>query len=152
VGTVLDDCRKPFDNLVELTKKKLGGCCTVTVRPEDVTAEHPLQSILNRLANRGQVTVCLMPGVYSLPTSLKLGPEHSHLTLTACHDGVILRAAPGAELNFLHGLIVLNRANNVTLQGLRLELPQVPFVAAGGKLANVDPTATGTITSSLLSD
>ena len=38
VGTVLADCRKPFDNLVELTARPSGGggCCTLTVTPEDV--------------------------------------------------------------------------------------------------------------------
>ena len=32
---IVEDCRNPFDNLVELTKRRQSGCCDVLVRPED---------------------------------------------------------------------------------------------------------------------
>lgn len=135
----IEDCRNQFDNLVGLTRRNLGGCCTVTVRSEDLTPERTLQSILDRFAslnrpNRDQITICLMPGIYQLPQSLQLGPQHSNFTLQGCGDGAELQAAPGKEVNFLHGLIVLNRANYVTLRNLRFQLPIVPFVKAGGIL------------------
>ena len=135
----IEDCRHPFDNLVDLTRRNLGGCCTVTVRSEDLTPERTLQSILDRFAslnrpNRDQITICLMPGIYQLPQSLQLGPQHSNFTLQGCGDGAELQAAPGKEENFLHGLIVLNRANYVTLRNLRFQLPIVPFAKAGGIL------------------
>lgn len=135
----IEDCRHPFDNLVDLTRRNLGGCCTVTVRPEDLTPERTLQSILDRFAsrnrpNRDHITICLMPGIYQLSQSLQLGPQHSNFTLQGCGDGAELQAAPGKEVNFLHGLIVLNRANYVTLRNLRFQLPIVPFVKAGGIL------------------
>ncbi len=141
----IEDCRHPFDNLVDLTRRNLGGCCTVTVRPEDLTPERTLQSILDRLSildkfaslnrpNRDQITICLMPGIYQLPQSLQLGPQHSNFTLQGCGDGAELQAARGKEENFLHGLIVLNRANYVTLRNLRFQLPIVPFAKAGGIL------------------
>ena len=135
---VLEDCRQPFDSLVELTKRKFGGgCCTVTVRPEDLKGNNTLQSILDLLKNKESATVCFMPGNYQLSQPLVLGPEHSYLTLEGCHDGVVLEAAPGSEKYFLHGLVVLNRANNITLRRLRFHLPQVPFFEAGGLLAGL---------------
>lgn len=49
VGTLLADCRNPFDNLVNLTKRQQ-GCCTISVRPEDLTTVNTLQSIVDRAA------------------------------------------------------------------------------------------------------
>lgn len=138
IMSVLEDCRNPFDDLVELTKRKGGGCCTVVVRPEDLKNGVTLQSILNKFVKREKIVVCLMPGHYPLDEPLRLGPEHSNLTLEACHDGAVLEARQGKEQNFLDGLVVLTRANNVTLRGLRFHLPQVQFVESGGKLASLD--------------
>jgi hypothetical protein len=143
VGTFLDNCRLPFDNLVELTKRRGTGCCTVTVRPEDLTAANTLQAILDRYQDKEAVTVCLMPGTYELPASLRLGPGHSHLTLEGCHDGAILTAAPGADDQFADGLIVLTHANNVTLRRLRFRLPLAPLAALRGRLPRVNLSALG---------
>ena len=46
-GILVADCRNPFDNLVELTKRRQ-GCCTFTVRPEDITGSKTLQSIVDK--------------------------------------------------------------------------------------------------------
>jgi photosystem II stability/assembly factor-like uncharacterized protein len=139
IGEVLADCRERFDDLVKLTKRQAGGCCTVVVKPEDLRNGITLQSIIDRFAsrdrpNRDHITICLMPGIYPLPRSLELGSQHSNFTLEGCGDGAELQAEPGTEVNFLHGLIVLNRANYVTLRNLRFQLPIVPFVRAGGRL------------------
>ena len=142
IYTVLADCREQFDNLVGLTKRQFGGCCQVTVRPEDLLAGTSLQAIVDRFKGRDRVNICLMPGTYELAEPLVLGPEHSNLTLESCHDGAVLQVAPGKENNFLQGLIVLNHADNVTLRRLRFRLPLVPFVAAGGKLGGLDTDAT----------
>lgn len=128
---VIEDCRNPFDTLPELTRRNLGGCCTVTVRPEDLTPSRTLQSILDRFRNRDGVTICLMPGTYYLPEPLLIGPEHANLILEGCHDGVVLEAERDKEANFVQGLIILNRANNVTLRRLRFQMPQVPFSTKG---------------------
>jgi hypothetical protein len=125
------DCRNPFDNLVELTRRKLGGCCTVTIRQEDISETVSLQKIIDRYKNQA-FTVCLMPGVYSLKEPLILGEEHSKLTLTGCQDDVILQVEKGFEKAFLDGLIVLNRADEVTFKGLRFHLPQVSFQDSSG--------------------
>jgi hypothetical protein len=136
---ILEDCREHFDDLVKLTKRQTGGCCTVVVKPEDLRNGITLQSIVDRFAsrdrpNRDHITICLMPGIYPLSQSLQLGSQHSNFTLEGCGDGAELQAEPGRDENFLHGLIVLNRANYVTLRNLRFQLPIVPFVRAGGKL------------------
>ncbi|MEH2236642.1 DUF6519 domain-containing protein [Nostoc sp.] len=130
----VEDCRQHFDDLVKLTKRQAGGCCTVIVKPEDLREGITLQSIVDRFSNRDRVTICLMPGIYRLPRSLQLGAQHSNLTLEGCHDGAELQAEPGRESEFLHGLVVLNRANSVTLRNLRFQLPIIPFVKAGGEL------------------
>lgn len=119
------DCRNPFDNLVELTRRKLGGCCTVTIRQEDISETVSLQKIIDRYKNQA-FTICLMPGVYFLREPLVLGAEHSKLTLSGCQDGVILQAEKGFEKAFLDGLIVLNQADEVTFRFLRFHLPQAP--------------------------
>jgi hypothetical protein len=142
--TSFHDCRNPFGNLVTLTKHRFGGCCTVTVLPADLQTKS-LQEILNQYQNQDQVTVCLMPGTYTLPGPLRLGPGHSNLTLEGCHDGAVVQAAANAEAQFVDGLIVLTDANNVTLRRLRFELPQVPFNRGGGKLANMDSPTVATL-------
>ena len=90
---VVTDCREQFETIVELSKKRASGCCAISVRAEDAPN---LQAILDGLRSsepaKRQVTVCFMPGVYALPAPLRLGPEHSNITLEACHDGVILQA------------------------------------------------------------
>jgi len=137
---VLEDCRQPFDNLVELTKRKFGGgCCTVTVRPEDLKQGKTLQSILDKFTNMARVTICLMPGNYQLPKPLVLGSGHSNLILEGCHDGVILHADDRYINQFLDGLIVLTGANNVTLRRLKLELPLVPLAEAVPQFRNMEP-------------
>lgn len=133
----IEDCRHHFDNLVDLTRRNLGGCCTVTVRPEDFTQGKTLQAILERYKNQEQLTICLLPGDYFLDAPLQLESEHSNLTLEGCHDGAVFYANPHSAKNFLHGMIVLNRANNVTLRRLRFQLPLVPFIDSGGQLAGL---------------
>ena len=152
-GRLLADCRNSFDNLVELSKRRGSGCCTVTVQPEDAPR---LQAILDTFQSsdpaRRQVNICFLPGRYALPRSLRLGPQHAHFTLEACHDGVVIAAEAGQETHFLDGLIVLNRADNVTLRGLRFDLPLVPFLKAGGKLANLNTAALTSLLGRLTQD
>jgi Family of unknown function (DUF6519) len=136
----VQDCREKFDNLVELTKRKLGGCCTVQIFPQDVRKSGGLQAIIDRAVSGGvPATICFTPGVYSLPEPLRFDARHSHLKLEGCQEGVILQAAQGAESKFLDGLVVLSQSDNVTVQGLAFNLPPVPFLAASGRLAGLNP-------------
>lgn len=125
------DCRNRFDNLVELSKRRGSGCCTVVVRPQDVTGNNSLQAIVNSYKSTNErpphVAICLMPGTYDLPAPLRLGEEHRNLTIEGCPGGVVLRAAAGAEAAFHDGLIVLNQTRNVILRDLELQLPLGAF-------------------------
>ena len=122
-GSVLDNCRNGFDNLLTLTRRKTGGCCTVNVNPSDLGPTQTLQTILNKFSGSPAVTVCLMPGEYDLPGPLNLTSEHSNYTIEACSGGVLIRAADSTDRAFLQGLIVLNAANNVTIRGIDFQLP-----------------------------
>ncbi len=126
-GQVMANCRNPFDNLVDITRRKLGGCCTVNVSPADLTANTDLQTILDRFRGAAGVTVCLMPGKYNLTRPLELGVEHSNYTIEACSGGAILSVAPGSETAFLPGMVVLNGANSVTFSGIKFQLPLASF-------------------------
>ena len=50
VGTLASDCRNRMCNLVDLCKRQQ-GCCTFTVRPQDLTDTNTLQSILYRASS-----------------------------------------------------------------------------------------------------
>ncbi len=129
------DCRNPFDNLVDLTKRKPGGgCCTVTVSPQDLQSGTSLQAILDGLKNQPLATLCLSPGTFSLANPIVLGPDHSGLTIEACHGGVTLAAASGAESNFPQGLVVVGGADEVTLKGITFQLSTLPLTKTGIKL------------------
>ena len=134
---VLEDCRDPFDNLVELSRRRTQGCCDVVVTPEQVNGGRSLQALIDRYEGK-PVTICLRPGRYELREPLRLGPRHEGLTLEGCHDGVVLTAARAAQAKFVMGLVVLDRAENVTIKGIRFLLPRVPFTEAKATFAGRD--------------
>lgn len=138
---VVEDCREVFDDLVTSTRRRASGCCSVTVRPSDLTAEVTLQSIIDRLPRRTPAAVCLMPGAYDLRAPLRLGPDRANLTIEACGGLAVLRAARGSEAAFLDGMFVLNRVDGVTLRGLRFEVPVVPFLRARGSIGGITDEA-----------
>jgi hypothetical protein len=131
------DCRSQFDTLVELTKRKLGGCCNVNVVPEDLTAANTLQSIIDRAAGLAQIVrVCLSPGIYRLDQTLRLTSLHSGMVIEACSGGVTIRAGrPAGSAAFFDGLVLLSGAPGVTLRGIDFE----PFPV---RLAQVLPQST----------
>ena len=71
----------------------------------------------------GPVTICLSPGTYNLPQTLRIAQAHSNLTIEACGGGVTLAAASGKASHFQQGLIALLGASNVTLRGLTFQMP-----------------------------
>ncbi len=123
-GQQVHDCRQFFDNLVTLTKRP-AGCCTVNIAPADVTAGNTLQALIDRAAGLAeQVTVCLGPGVFELPGSLRLNAAHDHLTLSSRAGGATLQAVAGNDPSqFTDGLLVVANASGVILRGLRMTLP-----------------------------
>ena len=121
------DCRSPFDNLVTLSKRK-PGCCTVSLRPEDLSATRTLQKVIDAaVATADTVKICFGPGAYFLPESLRLGPLHEDIVLEACTEGAWLRPAPNADpALFRDGLLVLADAPGITLSGLNFQSVDVP--------------------------
>jgi len=130
---LLDDCRPPFDDLVELTKRK-GECCAVVVKETDVGAPGALQKLLDKAA-LDKKGLSLRPGVYELIEPLRLGPQHSGLVLEGCQSAAMIRVKAGAEAAFTDGLILLEKTDDFTLRGLRLRLPVVPTRGTAAKQA-----------------
>lgn len=113
-----------------------GGCCecTVTVQPGD-----PLQTILDKFQATATpqlpVTICLMPGVYSLPKSLRF---YSNMSLRAAQEGTVtIQAQPGQEPQFADGLVVLDNVSNTGFYGLNFAAPAAPFRPPQGKFAGL---------------
>jgi len=125
--TVDEYCLPPFDNLVDLSKRKGSGCCTVSVTPADLAGDKSLQTIIDGLAGRGPVKLCLGPGEYTLDAPLELDSRHANLSIEACPGGAILRANVDFEAKFLQGLILLSAAANIRLNGLTLVLPRASY-------------------------
>jgi hypothetical protein len=61
IATLVSDCRNPFENLVALTKRQQ-GCCTYTVRPQDLTSTLTLQKIIDRAAKETMLVTAANPG------------------------------------------------------------------------------------------
>jgi Family of unknown function (DUF6519)/IPT/TIG domain len=133
------NCVPLFDDLVKLTAFR-SCCCTVDVQTSDVDGGATLQALLGKYANRGPVTVCLEPGIYTLPAPLMLGPELDGITLQGCREGVILQAPsqPGDE--FVGGLIALQGVTGATIRGVQLSVPLAKFSPPDGSFASL-PTA-----------
>jgi hypothetical protein len=129
-------CVASFDSLVKLTEQ-VGGCCTVSLRPSDVEEGATLGALLAGYAGKGPTTICLEPGTYTLSEPLVLGGDYDGLTLKACREGVVLAApsTPGPE--FLLGLVVIEGAASVTLDGLELQMPFVDFSPAPGAFSGL---------------
>jgi hypothetical protein len=69
--TVADDCRLPFDNLVELTARKDDCACTVCVTPQGHAARAlTVQDAIDTVLKAGGGTVCLEVGTYKLDKTL----------------------------------------------------------------------------------
>jgi hypothetical protein len=133
----ITDCRQHFDNLVTLTGKGSGGCCTIEVSPADVGGGAKLQALIDKYARQGPTTICLQPGTYKLPAPLVINAEHAGLTIQGCETGVIIEAAQSTGATFRLGLILLERPTNFTLRGVELVLPLVRFSFARTAIAGI---------------
>jgi hypothetical protein len=133
---VLSDCRPQYLPLTSIT----GGCCTLEIAPSDVSGGASLPALLAGLANSGPVTVCLAPGMYTLPAPIMLGSAFANVTLQGCDQGVVLQgpAAPGPE--FTLGLIVIEGATSVTVRDMELQVPLVGFTPPAGAFASLPAT------------
>lgn len=150
---ILEDCRKHFPPLTDIEE---GGCCTVEVRPSDTAR---LQEIIDKAVaaritsdRADRVTICFSPGRYELTAPLVLRRDHSNLTLRGCNEAAVLAVESGQDSKFGQGLIVLDDADNVTITGFELVMPQAPGASAdaqpftGGFLAAEDVRTINTTT------
>jgi Inner membrane component of T3SS, cytoplasmic domain/Family of unknown function (DUF6519) len=122
----VSNCVPQFSGLTELNSGK-DGCCTAAIGPEDVDHGASLQALLDGYARQGAITICLEPGIYTLPAPLMLGPELDGITLQACREGAVLRARQRPGHEFALGLITIRDAASVTVRGLDLVLPLARF-------------------------
>lgn len=136
------NCRDRFDNLVELTRRDRGGCCTVNVAPGDLTAANTLQNILDKFKGFSAVNVCLSPGVYSLTTPLTLTNEHSNFTIEGCPGAATLAVAAGSEAAFVQGMVILVGTINVAIRNLSFQVPQAPGPTTTGNVNGVPQVQT----------
>jgi hypothetical protein len=121
--TVADDCRPPFDNLVELTARKADNCCCVKVT---VRQAGDLQKIIDQAAANGVIKVVLHleQGIYALPGPLLVTRKHKGLAIEACGGGpVVLKALNQENPDFAFGLILASRGAELKLKGLDFQLP-----------------------------
>jgi hypothetical protein len=82
-------------------------------------------------------TICLRPGSYPINNPIVLGPEHSNITIESCGGDSTLFVVPGAESEFIQGMIEINGADNVKLRGLTFAMPQVLIFEAGGNIPGI---------------
>lgn len=120
---VVDDCRVPFDNLPELTAHQQGGCCCITVGPEQAG---DLQGIIDKAAQGEgrRVTLHLQSGDYALRQPLMLDARHSGLSIEPCTGAMpVLTAANPDDPEFSYGMIVVLGADQISLRGIEFALP-----------------------------
>jgi hypothetical protein len=122
-----------FTGLVGLTAES--GCCTVNVGPLDVDGGASLPALLQCYAGQGPVTICLEQGTYTIPGPLVLGSGLDGITLQG-GNGVVLQAS-GPETQFTSGLITVQGASSVTIRGIELTPPLVPFSPPAGSFAGL---------------
>ncbi|WP_428339393.1 DUF6519 domain-containing protein [Mycobacterium sp.] len=127
-----EDCRHHFPHLVDVNGGGGGGgCCTVEVTPADAHGNH-LQTLIDAAAEArpdttrtNRITVCFQRGAYELETPILLDHRHSNMELRGCSESVVLAPLQDFENNFPDGVIVLKRADNVTITGFEIRMPQV---------------------------
>jgi len=83
-------------------------------------------------------TICLRPGSYLIPKPLTLGLEHSNIAIEACGSATITAGKFASEKDFAQGLMHINGANGVTLDGLTFDMPRMSLYSAGLNLAGLD--------------
>jgi hypothetical protein len=131
---VFHDCRNTFCNLVEACQQhRSAGCCTVTLRPEDVAADPlALQKAADQfLGAAGGTAVCLSTGTFVLSQPLLLTKGHSGLSIEGCHGAVVIQASPKTKpQEFIQGLVVVAGADSITLKGLTFNPPAVELALA----------------------
>jgi len=116
------DCRTPWPPAAT-------DCCgcSVTLTPQELLDTNAtLLDVLNQFQNVGNVQICLAPGTYALPATLRLTSAHSGISLRACQPAtVVLQAQSGSESAFQDGMVVLDSVGGFEFHGLTFSMPRV---------------------------
>lgn len=135
-----EDCVPRFGGLVR--EREPAASCTVQFGPHEVGGGWGLQDAVNTHTGRGRATtVCLLPGTYTLPRPLRIGPEHGRLAIKAAAPGVIFRAEPGAAARFLLGVIIAVEADGFSLEGVEIHPAHTRFSVARESYLNLPERA-----------
>ncbi len=111
---LLDDCREPFDNLVELTRRTCEGCCTVSVGDGVISKGDfdDIQEAIEKVKSMDMPgRVCILPGEYSLKDVVAI-KEAKDLIVSGC-GGQCVILAQGDDPAF-----AIANSNGVTLEWL----------------------------------
>ena len=113
---LIADCREPFDDLVELTKRKWQGCCTVTVGDgtTSVGQYKRIQDGVDAVEALGGGRVCVLPGEYRLQETVRiLGHD---VVVSGC-GGQARIEAPDAKPAFVFELASDSGLESLTIDG-----------------------------------
>lgn len=112
---LIADCREPFDDLVELTKRRWQGCCTVTVGDgtTSVGQYKQIQEGVDAVEALGGGRVCVLPGNYRLSESVRIAGRD--VIVSGC-GGRSRIEAPDAKPAF-----ILQNARDSGLESLTID-------------------------------
>jgi Family of unknown function (DUF6519)/IPT/TIG domain len=122
-------CRTIFSPLTRMA----GG--HITIGPDDVNGGAGLQACIDSLAGQ-TATIDLLPGTYTLPAPLIIGPGNAGLTIDGAGQALI---EPAGTAEFADGLVVVRGASAVTLKGIGLGLPLAAFTIPAAILSALTP-------------
>ncbi len=125
-----EDCRTQFNDLVDLSKRRAQGCCTIVVTPADVAGGAGLEKLVFSYRGAG-ATICLAPGTYQLERTLALTKDDSGLTIESCQGPALLTGDNKQAPAFAQGLILVEAGANITLRGLHLQPVTAPTKTLG---------------------
>lgn len=112
------------------------GCCGITLTPAQVTARGGLQAVIDAQAKNGQ-TLSLRPGTYVLEAPLVLTRAHTGFSLSGCESGrARLTVDPANAASFTAGMITIQGATNISIQGLVFAMPLTPVTFPGVPIGN----------------
>lgn len=108
-GNLAEDCRNFFDNLVNLTKRQ-EGCCTITVKPQDLTGQTTLQSIINKASRPTMVVQAANPGAPGNNISVQISNVNLNVNpptfdLTVIETDLYLGLTVAGSFNGIEGIL-----------------------------------------------
>jgi len=125
---IVSDCRNLFDNLVTLTKREGGGCCTVNV----TAASHnngtlTIQQAINQVLSTGGI-VCLGPGTFHLTTTLSISGATLPIQVVGEGAGSMFQVggavttlvAPQPTTGVSNPAILIDASQGISIQDLEL--------------------------------